>query len=67
MGREVPVKAGKWTGRGLSGAALKRFAVISMFADHFAVVFLENGLLYRMDRSTVSSCAPEDSKEVKRL
>ena len=36
MGREVPVKAGKWTGRGLSGAALKRFAVISMFADHFA-------------------------------
>ena len=33
MGREVPVKAGKWTGRGLSGAALKRFAVISMFAD----------------------------------
>ena len=51
MERAVPVKAGKWTGRGLSGAALKRLAVISMLADHFAVVFLENGLLYQMDHA----------------
>ena len=51
MERAVPVKAGKWTGRGLSGAALKRFAVISMLADHFAVVFLKNGLLYQMDHA----------------
>lgn len=51
MERAVPAKAGKWIGRGLSGAALKRLAVISMLADHFAVVFLENGLLYQMDHA----------------
>ena len=51
MERAVPVKAGKWTGKGLSGAVLKRLAVISMLADHFAVVFLENGLLYQMDHA----------------
>lgn len=51
MERAVPAVAGKWIGRGLSGAALKRLAVISMLADHFAVVFLENGLLYQMDHA----------------
>lgn len=34
------------TGFGLSGAALKRVAVISMLADHFAVVFMGNGILF---------------------